>query len=101
MLNDLSRYCLCGEEILNDICSEEQIISGCFDVSKNSKKLLLRHLEDIKCGEYDTELRGKGGRLTSVFDLGFDMVNKMALGLLILAIIVLGSAVLILVAGLV
>ena len=29
VLNDLGKYCQCGEEILNNICSEEQRISGC------------------------------------------------------------------------
>ncbi len=37
---DLEKYCQCGEEILNNICTEEQIISGCYDVSKNGKKNL-------------------------------------------------------------
>ena len=84
MQNDLSRYCQCGEEILNDICSEEQIISGCFDVSKNINRLQLRHLEDIDCYDYNRNVIKNRGEINKVFDLGFDMVNKMALGLIIL-----------------
>ena len=42
--NNLGKYCQCGEEILDNICSEEQIISGCYDVSKKNEKDSLRRL---------------------------------------------------------
>lgn len=87
------KYCQCGEEILNNICTEEQIISGCFDVSKSSDRLLLRNLEDMNCKDLSTEILNKGG-FSKVFDLGFDMVHKMALGLMIVLIAVGASIVL-------
>ena len=86
------KYCQCGEEILNNICTEEQIISGCFDVSKNSDRLLLRNLEDI-CTPLKNDIQSKGG-YSKAFDLGFDMVHKMALGILIVLIAVGASVVL-------
>ena len=88
--HDLGKYCQCGEKLLNNICTEEQIISGCFDVSKNSERILLRHLEDVDCNGIKADIRNKGG-YSKVFDLGFDMVNKMALGILIVLALFLGS----------
>ena len=52
-IKDLEKYCQCGEEILNNICTEEQIISGCYDVSKNGKKTWLRNLEEKNCTEIE------------------------------------------------
>ena len=76
------KYCQCGEEILDNICTEEQIISGCFDISKNSDRLLLKNLEDTKCIALKNDIQTKGG-YSKVFDIGFDMVHKMSLGILI------------------
>ena len=76
------KYCQCGEEILDNICTEEQIISGCFDISKNSDRLLLKNLEDTKCITLKNDIQTKGG-YSKVFDIGFDMVHKMSLGILI------------------
>ena len=80
---DLEKYCQCGEEILNNICSEEQIISGCYDVSKNGKKTWLRNLEEINCTEIVRILFKKENKYSEVFKLRFDVVNQMALGILI------------------
>jgi hypothetical protein len=79
-----SEYCQCGEKILNNICTEEQIISGCFDVSKNSDRLL-RNLVGFNCKDLDSKIESQGG-YSKVFDLGFNTVHKMALGILILLI---------------
>ena len=87
-LNDLEKYCKCGEEALNNICSEEQIISGCYDVSKNDKKALLRSLSYVNCGNINKQLKDK--RYDKIFDLGYRTVNKMALGILIIYAINLG-----------
>ena len=56
VLNDLGKYCQCGEEILNNICSEEQIISGCYDVSKKDEKALIRRLSDLNCDSINKDL---------------------------------------------
>ena len=79
-----SEYCQCGEKIWNNICTEEQIISGCFDVSKNSGRLL-RNLVGFNCKDLDAKIESQGG-YSKVFDLGFNTVHKMALGILILLI---------------
>ena len=55
----IEKHCQCGEQILTNICTEEQIISGCYDI-------------------------------TPVFDLGYVMVSKMALGTLIVYCCILG-----------
>jgi len=84
------KYCQCGEKIWDNICTEEQIISGCFDVSKNSGRLLLRNLE-MNCVSYNQEILSHGLAYSKVFDLGFNMVHKMALGIMIILIAVLAS----------
>ena len=86
------KHCQCGEKIWNNICTEEQIISGCFDVSKNSDRLL-RNLEDFNCDDLKSQVITKQG-YSKVFDLGFNTVHKMALGLLIILCSVLASVVL-------
>ena len=69
--NYLGKYCQCGEEILDNICTEEQIISGCYDVSKNDEKAFLRSLSnDIDCNVYNSKLNGH--KYSEVFNLGFD-----------------------------
>ena len=79
-----SEYCQCGEKIWNNICTEEQIISGCFDVSKNSDRPL-RNLVGFNCKDLDAKIESQGG-YSKVFDLGFNTVHKVALGILILLI---------------
>ena len=84
LLSDLDKFCQCGEEILNNICTEEQIISGCYDISSNgNKNLSLPKDVDLVNPNFH-----------EVFELKFDMVNKMALGILIIYIAILGIAVL-------
>ena len=94
---ELGKYCQCGEEILENICTEEQIISGCYDVSKNKEKSLLRNLDTEICSE-NIQLGGNPD-FHKHFDLGFNMVYKMALGILIIYIAVLGVTVLVLFAA--
>lgn len=82
------KHCQCGEEIVNDFCSEEQILKGCFDISLNKDKLSLRRLYD--CSEL-FKIVGSESDLSKVFELNFDIVHKMALGILIINVIVLGT----------
>ena len=56
LYNDKEKYCQCGLEILNNICTEEQIISGCYDISTNNKKALLRYLDQNECIRINAEL---------------------------------------------
>ncbi len=95
------KQCKCGEEIVNDFCNEEQILSGCVDITANplkNNKQFLRYLgmEQSKCDENTIKIKGlkHEDTLTNVFDLKFDTIHKMALGLLILVII--GFAIIIL-----
>ena len=89
VLNDLGKYCQCGEEILNNICSEEQIISGCYDVSKKDEKALIRRLSDLNCDSINKDLETK--KYGEVFELNYGTVNSMALGILIIYCIILDA----------
>ena len=93
--NNLGKYCQCGEEILDNICSEEQIISGCYDISKKDEKDSLRRLlEEKDCTTIEAELSRSNHKYSTVFDFGFETVNKMALGILIIYACILGVVVL-------
>ena len=86
------KQCICENKVLNDFCTEEQIKSGCKDITlntqKNPKKFLRYLLETYQCNEFrDKILSPSIQNLNQVFDLKFGMINKMALGLLILAAI--------------
>ena len=61
----------------------EQIISGCYDVSKNNERPLLRNLDDFSCSNIQKGLVSYK-KFSYVFDIGFDTVHKMALGLLVI-----------------
>ncbi len=50
---------------------------------KMEKKTWLRNLEDINCTEIDNILYKKENKYSEVFKLRFDVVNQMALGILI------------------
>ena len=79
----IEKYCQCGMQILKNICSEEQIISGCYDITPNNQKSPLRNLAtNILCYEIEEKLKGK--KLSEVFILNYGMVSKMALGILII-----------------
>ena len=70
-------------QILKNICSEEQIISGCYDITPNNQKSPLRNLAtNIFCYEIEDKLKDK--KLSEVFILNYGMVSKMALGILII-----------------
>lgn len=93
---ELGKYCQCGEEILENICTEEQIISGCYDISKKNEKSLLRNLADNEVCNLKITLENPN--FHEIFELGFDMVYKMALGILIIYCAVLGVSVLVIIA---
>ena len=84
-LSKLNKYCQCGEKILDNICTEEQIASGCNDVSKNNKKNILRHL-GVDCNNIEGKIVTEGG-FSKAFDLKYDMVYKMSSGIFIVLII--------------
>lgn len=86
------KQCICENQVLNDFCTEEQIKSGCKDITLNTQKnpkKFLRYLLDIyECNGFKEKILSPTTQnLNQVFDLKFEMINKMALGLLILAAI--------------
>ena len=73
-LSKLNKFCQCGEKIMDNICTEEQIVSGCYDISKNNKSTILRYLED-DCDTISEDIENKGG-FSKVFDLNYSTVRK-------------------------
>ena len=96
--NELNQ-CQCDHKIFEFKCTEEQIVSGCYDVSENSHKNLLRFLDD-NCDDYNKEIEDNKGELHKAFDLGFKNVRKMALGILIIYCILFGCILIVLFATL-
>ena len=79
-------YCKCGDLLNNGICSEEQIISGCFNL--NSKKsnilnLLTSSEGNEFCKKYEDKMVD-AKKVSDIFDIKSDKVNSMALGNLII-----------------
>ena len=105
-LSSYKKQCICENQVLNDFCTEEQIKSGCKDLTLNpqsNKKLFLRFLMDQgKCNEYRSKILDTTmtENFNQVFTLNFDMIHKMALGLLILLIIALCIFGLLIISGL-
>ena len=100
------KQCKCGEEIVNDFCNEEQILSGCVDITANplkNNKQFLRYLgmEQSECDKKISDIKAlkHEDTLNKVFTLNFDNIHKMALGLLILVIIGFAIIILLFIAG--
>ena len=90
-LSKLSKFCQCGEKIVDNICTEKQIVSGCYDISKNNKSTILRYLED-DCDTISKDIENKGG-FSKVFDLNYGTVHKMASGIFIILFVLLSSVI--------
>ena len=91
------KQCICGDEVLNNFCTEEQILSGCHDKSLNEQQntnLFLRFLmSDSKCKEYENKIRNYEIKsLSEIFDINADKINNMALGILVLTAVTMGIA---------
>ena len=82
LYNDEEKYCQCGDKILGNICTEEQIITGCYDTSKYKENALIRNLDDYHCQDLNNKLISTR-KFAEVFDIGYGTVHKMALGILI------------------
>ena len=95
-IKDIVSNCECGEKIINNKCTEEQIISGCKDISLNSHKNLLRHLS-TDCNDLNEQIEKNNYEMHKAFDLGFKQIHKMALGILIIYCISLGTFILMLI----
>ena len=95
-IKDIVSNCECSEKIINNKCTEEQIISGCKDISLNSHKNLLRHLS-TDCNDLNEQIEKNNYEMHKAFDLGFKQIHKMALGILIIYCISLGTFILMLI----
>ena len=84
-LSKLSKYCQCGEKILENICTEEQISSGCNDIFENNKSTFLRYLE-VNCDSIGIKIVNKGG-FSKAFGLNYGAVYRMATGIYIVLIV--------------
>lgn len=86
----LQKQCKCGEEIVNDFCTEEQKLSGCVDISLNpqDKKYFLRTLdmEPSKCQDLIDKVKklDPTEKLSKIFDLKMSKIHNMILGILII-----------------
>ncbi len=90
LFNAEENYCQCGESILSNICSEEQMNLGCYDISKKREKALLRNLDDYNCAGINTAINSKNGKVAQVIDLGYDTLHGMAEGILVCIGFILG-----------
>ena len=79
--NVKDKYCQCGDNIINNICTEEQIIEGCYDILKNNENRSLRLLDDSNCDNMKTDIINQG--FSKVFKLNYGTVHKMALGIIV------------------
>ena len=78
----INKYCQCGNIFLNDICTEEQINKGCYDITLNEQNNLLRNLVDASfCSEVKDEIN-KNKKFSEIFTLNYAIVSKDALGIL-------------------
>lgn len=83
-------YCKCEDLLNNGICSEEQIMSGCFSINSKKPNILnlLTSSEDNEfCKKYEDKMVD-AKKVSDIFDIKADKINSMALGnLIILGII--------------
>ena len=86
--------CQCGEIVINNSCTEEQILSECIDISLNSDKNLLRSLDD-DCNDLNGRVKENGGKMHRSFHLRLNIAHKMALGIIIIYCLKFGITVLI------
>ncbi len=98
-LSQMDKKCKCGEEVLNNYCTEKQILSGCFDISLNQsfdKPQNLRFLlEETKCKSFETQIKEGNKKLNEIFKLNISGIHSIVTGLII--IILLNLAVLFLI----
>ena len=86
------KQCVCGDEVLNDFCTEEQILSGCHEKTLNKQQntnLFLRFLmSNTKCKEYENKIRNyEIQSLSEIFDINAGKINNMAFGILVSTIV--------------
>ena len=85
----INNYCQCGEEFLSNICTEEQIIRGCYDITPNDQTKLFRNLASSICDEVNNELNNKK-KFSEIFTLNYGTIRKITTGFLIIFSLLLG-----------
>ena len=93
-LSTMDKQCKCGDEIVNDFCTEEQILSGCVDIFLNQnldkQKFLRFLLEETKCKDYESQIKEGNKKMNEIFKLNISGIHSMIVGLLALIIITFG-----------
>ena len=88
-LNSINaKICKCGEEIVNDFCTEEQILSGCIDYSLypqiNEKNFFRFLMSDTQCLEYKNKIlqikTNEGQNLNTVFKIEYSLIKLLIKG---------------------
>lgn len=85
----VGKQCKCGDDIVNDFCTEEQILSGCVNISPNilsNKKKFLNYVMDTsKCTQYKNSFIEKENT-NEVFDIKAKNIHNMATGIMVIYI---------------
>lgn len=83
------KQCRCGNNVVNDFCTEEQLLSGCLNISPNmlsNKKQFLRFLmSENTCNNYREKFNEKTN-VKQIFDIHSSKVHSMATGLMVIYI---------------
>ena len=83
----IEKNCKCGENIVNDFCTEEQLLSGCVDITVNdqfdNKKFLRNLLTNNECNQYIKDIMKKE-KLSDVFNLNITNIHNLMLGIIVL-----------------
>jgi hypothetical protein len=83
------KQCKCGNNVVNDFCTEEQLLSGCLNISPNvlsTKKQFLRFLMSANtCNNYREKFNEKKN-VNQIFDIHSSKVHSMATGIMVIYI---------------
>ena len=90
-LSSTLKQCKCGQNILNDFCTEEQILSGCTDISFsekiNNQKFLRFLMSEKDCLEIKDNIINNNKTLNQIFDTKIKTIHNISIGLLVVAVV--------------
>ena len=84
-----TKQCKCGDDIVNDFCSEEQILSGCENISPTilSKKHYLRLLMDSsECNNITLRFL-VSENIKEVFNINARVMHNMSIGIIVMHVV--------------
>ena len=94
-----SKQCKCGEEIVKDSCTEEELLSGCVEISlsqnSDKQKFLRFLLDESKCKNYEDQIKEGNKKLNEIFKLNISGIHAIVTGLIIVVILSLAVIILI------